>query len=1022
MNAENDEKMPYGVLNADCLEAMKKLPDNFIDAVVTDPPYGLSNDSGNSVGKIFSEIVFPENADFYAKRFCNGNLPFPSDSISLLDFVNGSIWKESWVAMEKCPVHLNGEISIGQKEIETTSISSIRVSYGKLMNELYSSGDKPITNFILYPRNFFESSTGDCFRSCFRETDLGTITVPIIVSSNSCVAGFLRTFFPCKSGTIGNIVGFDDNTLCQSHGSSDIMAFSGTENRFMLRLNFRNGAADLIPTDRTLTFNSFCELIPLPPNVGAFSATSCLPPNFQPITFSFINDITNRTFSFYFHKEIIHFLTKNRVGFMGKDWDYGVPGVAFWKEALRITKPGGHIVAFGGSRTYHRLTCAIEDAGWEIRDCLGWLYSCLSEDTEILTPNGWAKIGIINIGDYAIAYDLKTRTFRTERVEDTHLYDYNDTAYHIVSDTTDQLVSRNHRVIVERNGVETLEYAEIVAQEHEARVPVLEDLQDMWNDIPLSYQRAGDKEQLLHNGLLKDAFQIDSQKTQGTYSEHGMCKMRKGILPTNGMEKETKRPLLFSSLQRKGEKSDNSEIQSRSSREAEKNRGTETTFEGSIYRFMQPGLEGWGDDNSHSWELQGGEGCEMSKGICVNGKEKWICGGTQTCGGTGIGKTSVENGSCASHKSRPIGQPLGESDVVQDKSGPQEIRGTWRTSTTLARIVPEHYCGRIWCITVPSGTIVARRNGKVFITGNSGFPKSMDISKAIDKKLGAVRATRGGVGDHEGTIDFGMKNRCPKCGKPYFSANPCTCPRDDLIPITEEAKKWEGWGTCLKPAFEPIVLARKPIEGTVADNVLKYGVGGINIDECRVPTDEVITTHSNSKDAQDNRTIYGKYSELETHQNPGQKLGRFPANIIHDGSEEVLEVFPDNVKGGTWNTTKGARHFNNNGAKTDFENHGADKSTGSAARFFYCAKASKKEKGKDNPHPTVKPIKLMEYLVKLIAPKGSLVLDPFMGSGTTGVAAMNLGRRFIGIEKEPEYFDVAKKRIENAFLKEETVV
>lgn len=396
---------------------------------------------------------------------------------------------------------------------------------------------------------------------------------------------------------------------------------------------------------------------------------------------------------------------------------------------------------------------------------------------------------------------------------------------------------------------------------------------------------------------------------------------------------------------------------------------------------------------------------------------------------------------------------------------------------------------------------------------SSGFPKSMDISKAIDKKLGAVRATRGGVGDHEGTIDFGMKNRCPNCGKPFFSANHCTCPRDDLIPITEEAKKWSGWGTCLKPAFEPIVLARKPvegtvadnvmkygvgglnidecrvpsdepvvvhspaketlydsghkdkgtwvdtrgrfpaniihdgseevldafdnslkpsfepivlarkpIEGTVADNVMKYGVGGINIDECRVPTDEVITTHSNSKEAQDNRKIYGKYSELETHQNPGQKLGRFPANIIHDGSEGVLEVFPDNVKGGTWNTTKGARHFNNNGAATDFENHGSDSSIGPAARFFYCAKASKKEKGKDNPHPTVKPIKLMEYLVKLISPKGSLVLDPFMGSGTTGIAALNLGRRFIGIEKEPEYFEVAKKRIENAFLKEKTVV
>lgn len=393
---------------------------------------------------------------------------------------------------------------------------------------------------------------------------------------------------------------------------------------------------------------------------------------------------------------------------------------------------------------------------------------------------------------------------------------------------------------------------------------------------------------------------------------------------------------------------------------------------------------------------------------------------------------------------------------------------------------------------------------------SSGFPKSMDISKAIDKKLGAKREK---VQGQFGNTSFGLIN--DDSWKPHKDV-------DSDIPTTPEAEKWNGWGTCLKPAFEPIVLARKPIEGTVADNVMKYGVGGINIDGCRVPSDgETICTHS--KNAKSD--IYGEYNPVVTHQSNGQKLGRFPANIIHDGSdevldafdnklnpnfepivlarkplegtvadnvlkygvgglnieecrvpfeseedkasakpqgkatskvgalaggvesdrerteftpkevsgrfpaniihdgsEEVLEVFPSNVKGGSWNTTKGARHFNNNGGKTDFENHGADKSTGSAARFFYCAKASKKEKGKENTHPTVKPIKLMEYLVKLIAPKGSIVLDPFMGSGSTGVAALNLGRKFIGIEKEPEYFKIAEGRLEKAKLETSTVV
>ena len=263
---------------------------------------------------------------------------------------------------------------------------------------------------------------------------------------------------------------------------------------------------------------------------------------------------------------------------------------------------------------------------------------------------------------------------------------------------------------------------------------------------------------------------------------------------------------------------------------------------------------------------------------------------------------------------------------------------------------------------------------------SSGFPKSMDISKAIDKKQGAKRAERGGVGDHEGTVDFGMKNRCPKCGKPYFSANPCTCPREDLIPITEDAKKWHGWGTCLKPAFEPIVLARKPLEGTVVDNVLKWGVGGLNIDDCRVPSAEPVKIHSPKKE-----TLYDSgHKDMGTWT---ENRGRFPANLIHDGSEEVLEVFPND-----------------------------------SARFFYCPKASKKEKGKDNIHPTVKPIELMKYLVKLVTPKGALVLDPFMGSGTTGIAALQVGCRFLGIEKEKEYFDIAERRLKDAKPAGEKVV
>ena len=291
----------------------------------------------------------------------------------------------------------------------------------------------------------------------------------------------------------------------------------------------------------------------------------------------------------------------------------------------------------------------------------------------------------------------------------------------------------------------------------------------------------------------------------------------------------------------------------------------------------------------------------------------------------------------------------------------------------------------------------------------SGFPKSMDISKAIDKKFGQEREKfpnplANKQTSQKGTLAHGDRN-----GNSYISP----------IPVSKEAKKWNGWGTCLKPAYEPVIMARKPLGGTVVDTVLKYGTGGINIDECRVPYDgETICTHS--KNAKSD--IYGEYNPVATHQSNGQKLGRFPANVIHDGSDEVLEVFPDNVKGGTWNNTKGARHFENNGKPTEYTNKGSDNSVGSAARFFYCAKASKSEKGKDNPHPTVKPLELMKYLIKMVAPKGALVLDPFMGSGSTGVAAIQIDRRFIGIEKEPEYFKIAESRLEKAKLETSDVV
>ena len=312
----------------------------------------------------------------------------------------------------------------------------------------------------------------------------------------------------------------------------------------------------------------------------------------------------------------------------------------------------------------------------------------------------------------------------------------------------------------------------------------------------------------------------------------------------------------------------------------------------------------------------------------------------------------------------------------------------------------------------------------------SGFPKSLNISKAIDKTAGAE----------------------VKIGKAFKVAgeygnrklrNPSTKDRDEMrhSAVTDEAKEWDGWGTALKPAHEPIVLARKPLDGTVANNVLTYGVGGLNIDGCRVGEGTGETKTVNYPDIRGNN--YNNAEGTVEYQVTSQ--GRFPANFIHDGSDEVLELFPD-TKGGTWNTTKGARHFNNDGEPTGYATSKQDSSTGSAARFFYCAKANKKDRnegldhmplqqpvgGADkwteqdrrkgegvtrqpsaNFHPTVKPTDLMRYLCRLITPPNGTVLDPFTGSGSTGKAALLEGFNFIGIEQSEEYAAIAQARIEH---------
>jgi DNA modification methylase len=245
----------------------------------------------------------------------------------------------------------------------------------------------------------------------------------------------------------------------------------------------------------------------------------------------------------------------------------------------------------------------------------------------------------------------------------------------------------------------------------------------------------------------------------------------------------------------------------------------------------------------------------------------------------------------------------------------------------------------------------------------SGFPKSLDVSKAIDKAAGAEREVVGSYGRSFRPHADGGNDGWQR-------------PSHDIdgnitAPATEAAKQWQGWGTALKPALEPVTLARKPLEGTVAANVLQYGTGALNVDGCRVGDEEVGWNGLVSSGG----VWRAETSGLSKSGDARPVTGRWPANFIHDGSREATGIL------------------------------------GEESRFFYCPKTSQSERGKGNNHPTVKPIDLMRYLCRMVTPPGGVVLDPFAGSGSTLLAARREGFRAIGIELSEEYCGIIRSRL-----------
>lgn len=287
----------------------------------------------------------------------------------------------------------------------------------------------------------------------------------------------------------------------------------------------------------------------------------------------------------------------------------------------------------------------------------------------------------------------------------------------------------------------------------------------------------------------------------------------------------------------------------------------------------------------------------------------------------------------------------------------------------------------------------------------SGFPKGQDIGKMIDKAAGVMRNSEYASGKVTNVFGNGKVKAAGVDRRPGAKLSG--------DPISQNAIRWDGWNTTLKPAWEPIIMARKPIDGSVVQNVLKWQTGGINIDECRIEGTDTTTRHNSSSSSY----MTGKIGEVQPIQEAyitGSNKGRYPANLILDDEAGALldhqsgkiskGHFPS--KGASW----GSHGIYGRGKERNCEERFLT-DTGGASRFFYCAKASPSERGEGNKHPTVKPLKLMRYLCRMITPSNGVILDQFCGSGSTLIAAWEEGFHYVGIEKDPDNYGYLMDRL-----------
>jgi DNA modification methylase len=548
------------------------------------------------------------------------------------------------------------------------------------------------------------------------------------------------------------------------------------------------------------------------------------------------------------------------LSFMGKRWDYDVPSVEIWAECLRVLKPGGHLLAFAGTRTQHRMAVRIEDAGFEIRDMIAWVYG-----------SGFPKS-------------------------------------HNISIAIDKAAGAEREVVGSKIGQPGYSMAD-----NGRTNAVYADLHDPAAECSITAPATPEGQQWAGWGTALKP----SHETVTWATKPFPPKRERARILMNLWKIEARLWLLSSA---------SAAAQSSTSSQSEYGAACATAqWTADDATNTRDALRGLMD----TWQ------CEMATHMSLSIVSSW--------------RRTLEE------SSKP-----GSTSTTETES---KTTTDWKTlSCCLSEITPESI---IQACSLPGG----------FSANASTAERIFNASLAL------LQATH--------TLS---------------AIEPATWQELD-------ARR----GEAVSPSLDPCILARKPLEGTVAANVLEHGTGGINVDGCRVAHDEdcrmMAPSQANiSNPSEKHRQAGRREAVLEL--KPG---GRWPANLITDGSDEVVGLFPQTAaaKAGDRGAGKGATGcYGVYGGDPGFRGH--EDNGGSAARFFYTAKASRDDRSDGNTHPTVKPTDLMRYLCRLVTPAGGIVLDPFMGSGSTGKAALLEGFDFIGIEREPQYHAIAEQRIRRA--------